>query len=251
MEVFLIDVLRLKYKEGLKIFKFMKEIAVNSPAPKEEYLEYEPAAEAKTANVNPLDALTVGSQCQILSKSQQKWVNGEVIKIFSDEEGEWLRVKYGKDNIKEIQRYSEQIRVQQNESKNVAVNDENDANNAKWVNLVFSVSMSSMFDSWKTYDYSTTNDVDIKRIEQRLLMEKEGTGKFKIVKVGQFVYCKRANPKGYRIAVRCNKNSGNDAVSILNEFKLRLDEKLEKISKVEKFKYKQYLDKIVREIASN
>merc|ERR1712228_120791 len=253
MEVFLIDILRLKNKEGQRIFKFMKEIAANAPKPEPQYLEYEedlkepiPSEVASLTSSstkrksNILKALGVGSQCQIFSKSQQEWVNGEIIKIFSDSEGEWLRVKYGKDNIKEIQRYSEQIRVQ-NEK----------AVDGNWANLIFSVSMSSMFDSWKTYDYSTSNSVDIKKIEQRLLMEKEGMGKFKIVKVGQFVYCKKANPKGYKIAVRCSKDSGNDAQSILDALKSRLDAKLEKVSKVEKFKYKQYLDKIVKELASN
>lgn len=255
MEVFLIDVLRLKNKDGQRVFEFMKQIASDQAEPASpgtQSSNVQTTKTKKTKNIDdPRDSWMVGSKCQIFSKSQQKWVQGEIVKIFNDEEGEWLRVRYGKDNIKEVQRYSEQLRPTENK-KNIEreTNDEDSkSNEAKWANLVCIVSTQSLFENWKTFNYSSSDDVNVGAIEQRLSTEKNGSGKFKIVRVGTFAYYKKENPKGYRIAVRCNNNSYHDAQGIVEQIKLRLDAKLEKVEKIEKFKYKHYLDKIIKEIS--
>eukprot|EP01083_Nonionella_stella_P033063 90516_1 len=36
----------------------------------------------------------VGSLCEVYSNSSQKWCKGIISKIFTDEEGEWIEVKY-------------------------------------------------------------------------------------------------------------------------------------------------------------
>ena len=61
-----------------------------------------------------------GSKCQILCDNNKTiWCNGEIIDIFNDSEGEWLKIKYYKNEnnnninktiICDIQRYSHHIR---------------------------------------------------------------------------------------------------------------------------------------------
>eukprot|EP01084_Bolivina_argentea_P273469 465847_1 len=55
-----------------------------------------------------------GSSCEIYSDSKMKWFDGEVAQIFTDEEGEWLEIRYGIGNLlgmkKQVQRYSALIR---------------------------------------------------------------------------------------------------------------------------------------------
>eukprot|EP01083_Nonionella_stella_P280957 955964_1 len=51
-----------------------------------------------------------GANCQIYSNSKKKWFQGEVAQIFTDEEGEWLEVRYDKSMSKQVQRYSSDIR---------------------------------------------------------------------------------------------------------------------------------------------
>jgi len=52
----------------------------------------------------------MGASCQIYSNSKKKWFYGEVAQIFTDEEGEWLEVRYDKSMSKQVQRYSTDIR---------------------------------------------------------------------------------------------------------------------------------------------
>ena len=55
-----------------------------------------------------------GSKCKIYSNANKEWLNGTVIEIFDDSEGEWLRVKYAVNNTfrtVEIQRFSEEIKL--------------------------------------------------------------------------------------------------------------------------------------------
>ena len=55
-----------------------------------------------------------GSFCSILSPELSIWCDGEVIDIFHDEQGEWLKVKYnenGTDVVCDIQRYSNDIKL--------------------------------------------------------------------------------------------------------------------------------------------
>eukprot|EP01084_Bolivina_argentea_P304807 526505_1 len=59
------------------------------------------------------DGWKTGSHCQIYSNSKKKWFQGEVTQIFTDEEGEWLEVRYRYDNkstSKQVTRYSSDIR---------------------------------------------------------------------------------------------------------------------------------------------
>eukprot|EP01083_Nonionella_stella_P171997 588934_1 len=52
----------------------------------------------------------IGSEVEVYSFSQKGWVRAEIVRIFSDKEGEWLAVKYLNNKIKEIQRYNKYIR---------------------------------------------------------------------------------------------------------------------------------------------
>ena len=54
------------------------------------------------------------TKCKILSDDKTgSWCSGEIIDVFNDTEGEWLKVKYFEDNVYkicDIQRYSKQIK---------------------------------------------------------------------------------------------------------------------------------------------
>jgi len=61
----------------------------------------------------------VGSKCDIFSASKNKWFgNGEIVEISNDDEGEWLAVKYGQNKVKQIGRYSNEIRPRMNDEDN-------------------------------------------------------------------------------------------------------------------------------------
>ena len=62
----------------------------------------------------------IGSKVEIYSDSQSKWVKGNIIKIFFDNEGERLQVKYSGFSIKEVQRYNKFIRpIHKKQNKSV------------------------------------------------------------------------------------------------------------------------------------
>eukprot|EP01083_Nonionella_stella_P165926 553300_1 len=110
---------------------------------------------------------------------------------------------------------------------------------AKWANLICIVSLNTVFEDWKTYDYSTTDAVKTQNIERKLNHCKDGRGKFKMSGVGTFAYIKKGNPKGYKLAVRCTNNSFPHANDILDQLISGLDAKLETVKKVEKFAKKK------------
>ena len=51
----------------------------------------------------------LGSRVEIYSESQEKWIKGVIIKIFNDDQGEWLVIKYTKPT-KQIQRFNQFVR---------------------------------------------------------------------------------------------------------------------------------------------
>merc|ERR1712244_199838 len=60
-----------------------------------------------------------GSKIEIYSEGQRRWEKGEIVKVFRDNEGEWLLIKYAGFRTKEIQRFSNYIRaIQKNKKKN-------------------------------------------------------------------------------------------------------------------------------------
>eukprot|EP01083_Nonionella_stella_P077411 211392_1 len=67
---------------------------------------------------------TIGTECEIYSRSETQWVKGVIIKIFKDKEDEWIVVKYNKNTVKEIQRYSDHIRQLTHQSEHIALNDD-------------------------------------------------------------------------------------------------------------------------------
>eukprot|EP01084_Bolivina_argentea_P317513 550528_1 len=83
-------------------------------------------------DIKPNDAYSyqVGSKCQIFSEISTMWCNGEVIEIYTDQEGEWLTVKYlikDKDFMAcDIQRYSSQIKLINPKQMNVSESDFDD-----------------------------------------------------------------------------------------------------------------------------
>ena len=42
-----------------------------------------------------LETWEVGAQCELYSKMERKWVEGEIVRIYSDALGEWMRVECG------------------------------------------------------------------------------------------------------------------------------------------------------------
>ena len=58
-----------------------------------------------------------GSKLEIYSESKEQWYNGKIERIFHDEEGEWLAIKYNGFNLKEVQRFTQFIRPIQRRKK--------------------------------------------------------------------------------------------------------------------------------------
>ena len=54
----------------------------------------------------------VGSECAVFSRSTKEWVSGQVTSVRVDEatNAEWMRVRYGANKKKEIQRFSVAVR---------------------------------------------------------------------------------------------------------------------------------------------
>jgi len=51
-----------------------------------------------------------GSRVEVYSRGRKKWMRGLVTRVFVDDEGEWLEVRYGKNLVKETPRESPDIR---------------------------------------------------------------------------------------------------------------------------------------------
>ena len=59
----------------------------------------------------------VGQQCEKYSNSQHKWIKAKVIDIFEDDDGEWVKIKYGGKRV-ELLSNSPEIRVYSEENTN-------------------------------------------------------------------------------------------------------------------------------------
>ena len=57
----------------------------------------------------PVRIWETGHKCEVYDLETKKWVKGEVIEVFKDEEGEWVNVKYGR-NTKQVPPDSSKIR---------------------------------------------------------------------------------------------------------------------------------------------
>ena len=53
----------------------------------------------------------VGSRCMIFSRSKAKWIDARIARIFHDDNGEWLEVRYSGRFSTEVQRYSDLVRT--------------------------------------------------------------------------------------------------------------------------------------------
>ena len=51
-----------------------------------------------------------GSRCEVFSNTAQEWLSARVVRVFRDDEGEWLEVKYSGKSLKQLQRDSADIR---------------------------------------------------------------------------------------------------------------------------------------------
>ena len=60
---------------------------------------------------SPQAELQTGPACRIYSNSKKKWFHGEVVRISTDEEGEWLKVRFGKSKCKKIHRDSPDLLI--------------------------------------------------------------------------------------------------------------------------------------------
>ena len=45
-------------------------------------------------NTNRLEKWKKGAQCELFSRTKGEWVDAQIINVFSDEEGDWLRVQH-------------------------------------------------------------------------------------------------------------------------------------------------------------
>lgn len=54
----------------------------------------------------------IGSECSVYSRSSQKWVSGQIVSVRVDTAtaAEWMRIRYGANKKKEIQRFSIAVR---------------------------------------------------------------------------------------------------------------------------------------------
>eukprot|EP01083_Nonionella_stella_P010528 29960_1 len=231
MEVFLIDVLLLRNKEGQKIFKYMKQVTADLPCP---YSQEE--------------------EKQIVSSSNKTMIHETNEDVPSDSPQN--ESNEDKDDGQATDAHDTEDRKADGETTDDKKADDEDSSSAKkeakWANLICIVSLNTVFEDWKTYDYSTTDAVKTQNIERKLNHCKDGRGKFKMSGVGTFAYIKKGNPKGYKLAVRCTNNSFPHANDILDQLISGLDAKLETVKKVEKFakKYKKFLNKTIKTIAS-
>lgn len=73
---------------------------------------------AQDAVMNPTIDSKQGQKCQIFVEHKKQWIEGEVVDIFKDDEGDWVKVKYGRD-YKDINPESPLIRIP---SDNVPIN---------------------------------------------------------------------------------------------------------------------------------
>eukprot|EP01084_Bolivina_argentea_P085905 155292_1 len=91
----------VKYNKNTKTKKIQRHCIDISPIP-----------------INHASLFNIGSICQIYSRN--KWCNGEVISIYNDNEGEWLKIKYSEKGcvkICDIQRYNNEIKLITNINK--------------------------------------------------------------------------------------------------------------------------------------
>ena len=51
-----------------------------------------------------------GSCCEVFSYTANQWLSGQVLRVFDDDEGEWLNVKFNETTVKDLDRYSHDIR---------------------------------------------------------------------------------------------------------------------------------------------
>ena len=51
-----------------------------------------------------------GDACQIYSNSKNSWCDGTIAYITTDDEGEWLEVRYCESMCKQVQRFSPEVR---------------------------------------------------------------------------------------------------------------------------------------------
>jgi len=62
----------------------------------------------------------IGTKVQIYSISNKRWMDGEIVSVTKDDEGEWLHVKYG-NRTKQVGRYSDEVRAVMNAENKVAL----------------------------------------------------------------------------------------------------------------------------------
>lgn len=62
----------------------------------------------------------IGTKVQIYSVSNKRWIDGEIINIIEDDEGEWVEVKYG-HQTKQVGRYSDVIRAAMDTNNKLAL----------------------------------------------------------------------------------------------------------------------------------
>jgi len=61
----------------------------------------------------------VGTQLGVYSNSRRQWFEGTIVDVFTDEEGEWLEIQLEEDMIKQLQRFSDDLRVTEEAKKTI------------------------------------------------------------------------------------------------------------------------------------
>ena len=72
---------------------------------------------AQRTSEEPKIEWKLGQKCEIYSKLDQKWIEAKVVDVFKDEEGEWVKVRFGRIAM-EIPINSSDIRVLSSQSTN-------------------------------------------------------------------------------------------------------------------------------------
>ena len=74
-----------------------------------------PSDDHDDGSIEKKDEWDIGSKCQLYSQEAMKWVDGEIINIFSDEMGsEWMRVQCGQ-RIRDVLREEPLLRKPEDE----------------------------------------------------------------------------------------------------------------------------------------
>lgn len=55
----------------------------------------------------------LGAKCELFIREKMRWIKGEIIGSFTDEKGEWVKVRYGQKHVRDILSHDAELRAPQ------------------------------------------------------------------------------------------------------------------------------------------